>query len=134
VPGRYQISFTLINFASVVPRDVDVNPAPAVVDAVIAAGAQREVTVIGKRTFANLADVENPAENLVGVAESASQGAINSQQLDVRPIMRPGEVLETIPGMMITQHSGEGKANQYFLRASTPITGPISRRRSPGFR
>ena len=75
-----------------------------------------EVTVIGKRTFANLADVENPAENLVGVAQSASQGAITARQLDVRPIMRQGEVLETVPGVIITQHSGEGKANQYFLR------------------
>ena len=30
--------------------------------------------------------------------------------------MRQGEVLETVPGVIITQHSGEGKANQYFLR------------------
>ena len=75
-----------------------------------------EVTVVGKRTFANLADIENPAENLVGVAQSASQGAITARQLDVRPIMRQGEVLETVPGVIITQHSGEGKANQYFLR------------------
>ncbi|OLC80908.1 MAG: hypothetical protein AUH72_10775 [Acidobacteria bacterium 13_1_40CM_4_65_8] len=60
--------------------------------------------------------MENPAENLVGVAQSASQGAITARQLDVRPIMRQGEVLETVPGVIITQHSGEGKANQYFLR------------------
>ena len=37
-------------------------------------------------------------------------------QLAVRPIMRAGEVLETIPGVVISQHSGEGKANQYYLR------------------
>ena len=72
--------------------------------------------VTGKRTFVNLADVENPAENLVGIAQSASQGAITARQLDVRPVMRAGEVLETVPGVIITQHSGEGKANQYFLR------------------
>ena len=53
---------------------------------------------------------------LVGVAQSASQGAITARQLDVRPLMRQGEVLETVPGVIITQHSGEGKANQYFLR------------------
>ena len=75
-----------------------------------------DVVVIGKRTFANLADVEDPAENLVGIAQSASQGAITARQLDVRPFMRQGEVLETVPGVIITQHSGEGKANQYFLR------------------
>jgi len=33
-----------------------------------------------------------------------------------RPILRPGEVLELVPGLVITQHSGAGKANQYFLR------------------
>src|SRR5581483_10598706 len=37
-------------------------------------------------------------------------------QLDARPIMRTGEVLETVPGVIISQHSGEGKANQYYLR------------------
>src|SRR4029078_598328 len=45
-----------------------------------------------------------------------SQGAITARQLEVRPFMRNGEVLETVPGVIITQHSGEGKANQYFLR------------------
>ena len=29
---------------------------------------------------------------------------------------RPGEILEATPGLIVTQHSGEGKANQYFLR------------------
>ncbi len=116
-PGRYQLSFTLINFGSVIRRDVDVGTtAPAIVNAVMHLALNAEVTVSAKRTFANLADFENPAENLVGIAESASQGAITSRQLEVRPIMRQGEVLETIPGVMITQHSGEGKANQYFLR------------------
>ena len=86
-----------------------------------------EVTVIGKRTFANLADVENPAENLVGIAQSASQGAITARQLDVRPIMRQGEVLETVPGVIITQHSGKGKANHYSCAASTSTMAAISR-------
>ena len=85
-------------------------------DAVLHLSLNAEVAVIGKRTFTNLADVEDPAENLVGIAQSASQGAITARQLDVRPIMRQGEVLETVPGVIITQHSGEGKANQYFLR------------------
>src|SRR6185295_7453861 len=51
-----------------------------------------------------------------GIAQSASQGAITARQLDARPIMRSGEVLETVPGVVISQHSGEGKANQYYLR------------------
>ena len=85
-------------------------------DEVMHLSLNADVVVIGKRTFTNLADVENPAENLVGIAQSASQGAITARQLDVRPFMRQGEVLETVPGVIITQHSGEGKANQYFLR------------------
>ena len=80
------------------------------------AALSADVVVTGARTFRNIADVENPAENLVGIAAAASQGAITAAQLDARPMMRPGEVLETVPGMIISQHSGEGKANQYYLR------------------
>jgi Carboxypeptidase regulatory-like domain/TonB-dependent Receptor Plug Domain len=114
--GTCQLSFTLINFASLTRRDVPVGSGISRIDVSLHLSLNAEVTVTGKRTFANLADVENPAENLVGVAQSASQGAITARQLDVRPIMRQGEVLETVPGVIITQHSGEGKANQYFLR------------------
>jgi hypothetical protein len=75
-----------------------------------------DVTVTGKSSFVNLADVENPAESLIGIATSASQGAVTARQIEQRPIMRAGEVLETVPGVIISQHSGEGKANQYYLR------------------
>ena len=115
-PGTYQVSFALINFASLTRRDINVQTGATRADVVLHLSLSADVTVIAKRTFANLADVENPAENLVGIAQSASQGAITSRQLDVRPIMRQGEVMETVPGVIITQHSGEGKANQYFLR------------------
>jgi len=115
-PGRYQVAFTLVNFASVTRRAIDVGRDLVRIDATMQLSLNAEVVVVGKRTFANLADVENPAESLVGVAQSASQGAITARQLDVRPFMRQGEVLETVPGVIITQHSGEGKANQYFLR------------------
>lgn len=52
----------------------------------------------------------------LGVADSASEGTVMQQQIATRPWLRPGEVLETVPGLIITQHSGDGKANQYFLR------------------
>ncbi|HOB47606.1 MAG TPA: TonB-dependent receptor, partial [Zoogloea sp.] len=52
----------------------------------------------------------------IGVADSASEGTITAKQLANRPLLRPAEVMETIPGMVVTQHSGDGKANQYFLR------------------
>jgi hypothetical protein len=53
---------------------------------------------------------------LIGESRAASEGIVTRIQLDGRPILRPGEVLETVPGLIVTQHSGDGKANQYFLR------------------
>lgn len=48
--------------------------------------------------------------------DSASAGIVSSAQVNSRPVTRPGEILEAVPGLIVTQHSGEGKANQYFLR------------------
>lgn len=56
------------------------------------------------------------AIDLIGTAQSGSQGIVGYQDLIQRPILRTGELLETIPGLIATQHSGEGKANQYYLR------------------
>jgi outer membrane receptor protein involved in Fe transport len=53
---------------------------------------------------------------LIGVADSATEGTITASQLANRPLLRPAEVMEAVPGMIVTQHSGDGKANQYFLR------------------
>ena len=53
----------------------------------------------------------------VSNATAASQGDISQTQLESQPLLRPGAVLENVPGLIVTQHSGEGKANQYFLRA-----------------
>src|SRR5580698_7695187 len=46
----------------------------------------------------------------------ASQLTVSGQDLNARPVTRSGEILEAVPGLIVTQHSGEGKANQYFLR------------------
>jgi outer membrane receptor protein involved in Fe transport len=51
-----------------------------------------------------------------GILDAASQGTVTREQLENRPLLRPGELLETVPGLIVTQHSGSGKANQYFLR------------------
>lgn len=56
------------------------------------------------------------AATLLGTASAASQGSVGYLELDARPFLRRGELLEVIPGVVITQHSGGGKANQYFLR------------------
>ncbi len=52
----------------------------------------------------------------VGTSDAASQGTVTARRVETRPTLRPGEVLEYVPGVIITQHSGDGKANQYFLR------------------
>ena len=51
-----------------------------------------------------------------GVADSANVGTVSREQLAARTAYRPGELLETTPGLIVSQHSGEGKANQYYLR------------------
>ena len=53
---------------------------------------------------------------LAGKAGTASEGFVPQERLNSRPIYRTGELLEVTPGLVVTQHSGEGKANQYFLR------------------
>ncbi len=63
-----------------------------------------EITVYGR------------SEDLIGVADAASQGRVGQAEIGRVPFLRPGEVLERIPGLIATQHSGSGKANQFFLR------------------
>jgi outer membrane receptor protein involved in Fe transport len=63
-----------------------------------------EVTVTGR------------LDRLQGTPVSASQGIVTDEQLSLRPILRTGELMEVVPGLLVTQHSGDGKANQYFLR------------------
>ena len=128
--GSVHIDVSLVNF-STVRRTVSVPASGSTrLDVVLRYVLNADVTVTGKRTFTNLADADHPAEDLVGIAQSASQGAITARQLEARPIMRSGGVLETVPGVVISQHSGEGKANQFTCAASTSITAPTSPRRS----
>ena len=71
------------------------------------AGGEQElpkVVVIGK------------AATQVGVADSANVGNVTQAQLEARTVYRPGELLESAPGLVVSQHSGEGKANQFYLR------------------
>jgi hydrogenase/urease accessory protein HupE len=55
-------------------------------------------------------------DSMIGIASSATQGTVGAAEIAERPILRVGEIMETVPGMIITQHAGGGKANQYFLR------------------
>jgi hypothetical protein len=60
--------------------------------------------------------VEGARTSQLGVADSANAGTITQKELELRTIYRPGELLEAAPGVIVSQHSGEGKANQFFLR------------------
>jgi outer membrane receptor protein involved in Fe transport len=78
------------------PRAADSNPAPS--------------------TGATVSGAPNVGSGPSGAPNMASQTTITGEDLNARPVTRPGEVLEAVPGLIVTQHSGEGKANQYFLR------------------
>jgi outer membrane cobalamin receptor len=66
--------------------------------------------------IAEMSNITISGSAQVGGAVSASMGTVVAEQIAQRPISRAGEILETVPGLIVTQHSGEGKANQYFLR------------------
>jgi hypothetical protein len=52
----------------------------------------------------------------IGIARFGSQGTVGYADFDEIPISRIGELLENVPGLIATQHSGSGKAKQFFLR------------------
>lgn len=79
------------------PASAQTTPAPNPI-------ALEAVTVFGR------------ADDLLDVAATASQGRVAAAELGFRPRLRRGELLEVVPGLVVTQHSGGGKANQYFLR------------------
>ncbi|NDV62861.1 TonB-dependent receptor [Puniceicoccales bacterium CK1056] len=61
-------------------------------------------------------EVSGRSNPLIGETSSSSEGIIHQVDLEYRPLLRTGEILETIPGFIATQHSGTGKGNQFFLR------------------
>lgn len=60
--------------------------------------------------------VEGSRANQIGLTDSASAGSVSAKELARRTVYRPGELLEATPGLIASQHSGEGKANQFYLR------------------
>jgi outer membrane receptor protein involved in Fe transport len=60
--------------------------------------------------------VEGARTSQLGIADAANAGTVNQKELAMRTVYRPGELLEAAPGLIVSQHSGEGKANQFFLR------------------
>ena len=78
--------------------------------------AQDTTTPLPEPTTMMEVVVTGKAEDLLGTAPAASKGQASAQEIANRPYVRRGEILETIPGVIVTQHAGGGKANQYFLR------------------
>jgi hypothetical protein len=91
------------------PDAVDTDPPPTPATGASTATGEgdsriEQVVVIGR------------SQNLVGEAPAASMGIVGQAEIERIPFLRTGEVLEVIPGLIATQHSGTGKANQFFLR------------------
>jgi hypothetical protein len=85
----------LLIAATVVSTALAQQPQPTLLD---------ETVVVGKRA------------DILGEVPAASEGTASGDELRARPLLRRGEALEAVPGMVVTQHAGGGKANQYFLR------------------
>src|ERR1700722_13948732 len=92
----------------------------------VARGAAPILLLGGAATAHAANDADSASTNLdtvtvvaTGVSniQAASAGDVSQDQLASQPLLRPGALLENVPGLIVTQHSGEGKANQYFLRA-----------------
>ncbi|MGN6285106.1 MAG: TonB-dependent receptor [Afipia sp.] len=101
------------------PEEARAQPAPASQEAlppveVVAGSAVRRAPV---RSAPSTASAETP-RSASGAPEpaAASELTVSGREVNSRPFSRPAEALEVVPGLMVTQHSGDGKANQYFLR------------------
>lgn len=94
-----------VSFGALFAVGVICGPAAAADEAVATApGEVQEVVVFGR------------SEAKIGVAHAASEGTIAGADMLVRPLLKPAELVEAVPGLIAAQHSGSGKANQYFLR------------------
>ena len=86
--------------------------------------AAARATGAGQATTAAAPTAPSPYEpgapNVAGgaavVPQFASQMTISGEDLNARPVMHSTEILEAAPGLAVVEHSGSGKANQYYLR------------------
>ena len=88
---------------------------PLFVMTVISVSVQADESDKPEKTL-DTVTVESSRISQLGIADAASTGIVTKKQLEARTVYRPGEVLEATPGLIVSQHSGEGKANQFYLR------------------
>ncbi|HYC63012.1 MAG TPA: TonB-dependent receptor [Thermoanaerobaculia bacterium] len=104
--GIHEVAFRLPGFATMTRPSVRVN-GDTRLDVTLQLAISAEVVVTAKETF---------RKERIGVADAASAGVVTAAEIERRPYQRAGEILETVPGVVTSQHSGEGKANQYYMR------------------
>lgn len=113
--GTCDVAFRLAGFASTIRRGVVVAN-ETTLDATLQLSLSADVVVTAKRTFRNLNELDEPEGDLIGIADAATVGVVTAAEIERRPFRRAGEIFETVPGVVVSQHSGEGKANQYYMR------------------
>jgi hypothetical protein len=111
VPGR-EIAFMVSNVCTLFVRVITASSSLLA----IAASAQTQQAADPSSAPTEDITVTASRADLIGIAETASQGSITEEELELRPVYRVGQLLEAVPGLEVTVHSGEGKANQYLLR------------------
>src|SRR5882724_7713555 len=80
-------------------------------------GRSNRAAVQNPASAASVAPAANPAgTSAPAPVSSSSEKNVSGEAVNERPLARPAEALEVVPGLIVTQHSGDGKANQYFLR------------------
>ena len=90
------------------PRVARAKPAPARTAAPANASASPPPS--------DVAGAPNVAGGAAIAPTTASQMTVTGQDLNARPVTRPAEVLEAVPGLSVVMHADGGKANQYYLR------------------
>ncbi|MFN8096449.1 MAG: TonB-dependent receptor [Vicinamibacteria bacterium] len=114
--GTWTVTFRLPGFASSVVHDVVVRPGTETRrDATLRLRLTTQVIVTARATFRDLSSASS-GEELLGIASTASSGVVAASEIEDRPVARPGDLAERVPGVIVSQHSGEGKANQYYVR------------------
>jgi outer membrane cobalamin receptor len=99
------------------PHSLRITPlAEALLGASILALSSLAPSAMAQDKILPAVQVDASRTSQLGIADSANAGIVMQEQLEPRIVYRPGEMLEAIPGLIASQHSGEGKANQFYLR------------------
>ena len=79
-------------------------------------GVEQQIDVTLLKPFVDSITVTGRADSLVGISASASEGSIGMAELSMRPLLRPTDIMEAVPGVAMTQHSTGGHAPIILLR------------------